>query len=90
MNTETAMKRRDQRLRKRLLQVLDAAKIRPEAGWASGRFLYDVVDPYLRLFRRFIPQLNMGGLGLDLSPIFAILVLYAIYAVVQRLIELAH
>jgi len=29
MNTETAMKRRDQRLRKRLLQVLDAAKIRP-------------------------------------------------------------
>jgi YggT family protein len=54
------------------------------------RFLYDIVDPYLRLFRRFIPQLNMGGLGLDLSPIFAILVLYAIYAVVQRLIELAH
>jgi YggT family protein len=54
------------------------------------RFLYDVVNPYLRLFRRFIPQLNMGGLGLDLSPIFAILVLYAIYAVVQRLIELAH
>jgi len=54
------------------------------------RFLYDVVDPYLRLFRRFIPQLNMGGLGLDLSPIFAILILYAIYAVVQRLIELAH
>ena len=27
------------------------------------RFLYDVVDPYLRLFRRFIPQLNLGGLG---------------------------
>jgi YggT family protein len=53
------------------------------------RFLYDVVDPYLRLFRRFIPQLSFGGLGLDLSPIFAILVLYAIYAVVQRLIGLA-
>src|SRR5215216_2484538 len=53
------------------------------------RFLYDVVDPYLRLFRRFIPQLRLGGLGLDLSPIFAILVLYAIYAVVQRLIGLA-
>jgi YggT family protein len=53
------------------------------------RFLYDVVDPYLRLFRRFIPQLSLGGLGLDLSPIFAILVLYAINAVVQRLIGLA-
>src|ERR671919_1704417 len=53
------------------------------------RFLYDVVDPYLRLFRRFVPQLSLGGLGLDLSPIFAILVLYAVYAVVQRLIGIA-
>jgi uncharacterized protein YggT (Ycf19 family) len=32
----------------------------------------------------------MGGLGLDLSPIFAILVLYAIYFVIVRLLELAH
>jgi YggT family protein len=47
------------------------------------RFLYDVVDPYLRLFRRFIPQLSLGGLGLDLSPIFAILVLTAVYKVVE-------
>jgi len=54
------------------------------------RFLYDVVDPYLRLFRRFIPQLNMGGLGLDLSPIFAILVLYALNRVVQGLLDYLH
>jgi YggT family protein len=39
------------------------------------RFLYDVVDPYLRLFRRLLPQLSVAGLGLDLSPIVAILVL---------------
>jgi YggT family protein len=50
------------------------------------RFLYDVVDPYLRLFRRFLPQLSVGGLGLDLSPIVAIIVLYAVYAIVVRLI----
>jgi YggT family protein len=48
------------------------------------RFLYDVVDPYLRLFRRFIPQLSLGGLGLDLSPIFAIVVLYVLNAVIQE------
>jgi YggT family protein len=47
------------------------------------RFLYDVVDPYLRLFRRFIPQVSLGGLGLDLSPIFAILVLTAVYKVIE-------
>jgi YggT family protein len=54
------------------------------------RFLYDVVDPYLRLFRRFIPQLSLGGLGLDLSPIVAIIVLYAVLRVILRLLEYAH
>ena len=48
------------------------------------RFLYDVVEPYLRIFRRFVPQLSMGGLGLDLSPILAIVVLYVLNAVVQQ------
>jgi YggT family protein len=47
------------------------------------RFLYDVVNPYLRLFRRFIPQLNLGGLGLDLSPIVAIIVLSVAHQLVQ-------
>jgi YggT family protein len=53
------------------------------------RFLYDVVDPYLRLFRRLLPQLSVGGLGLDLSPIVAILVLSVVYQLIQRLIGLA-
>ena len=54
------------------------------------RFFYDVVDPYLRLFRRFIPQLSLGGLGLDLSPIFAIIVLYAVNLLVHGLLESLH
>jgi YggT family protein len=51
------------------------------------RFLYDVVDPYLRLFRRFIPQLNLGGLGLDLSPIVAIITLTIVYRLVDSLLS---
>jgi YggT family protein len=47
------------------------------------RFLYDIVDPYLRLFRRIVPQLSLGGLGLDLSPIFAIIVLTVVHQLVQ-------
>ena len=47
------------------------------------RFLYDVVDPYLCLFRRFIPQLNLGGLGLDLSPIVAIITLTIVYRLID-------
>ena len=54
------------------------------------RFLYDVVDPYFRLFRRFIPQLNVGGLGLDLSPIVAFVVLYAVLQIVLRLLDYLH
>ena len=38
------------------------------------RFLYDVCDPYLRIFRRFIPPLG----PLDLSPMVAIIVLFVL------------
>ena len=46
------------------------------------RFLFDVCDPYLRLFRRFIPPIG----PLDLSPMVAILVLIFINNVVGRVL----
>jgi YggT family protein len=39
------------------------------------RFLSDVADPYLNLFRRIIPPLRIGGGGIDLSPTVAMFVL---------------
>jgi len=45
-------------------------------------FLRDVSEPYLRLFRRFIP---MAG-PLDLTPIVAIFVLYILQRLIVRLI----
>ena len=66
MNTETATRRRDQRLRKRLLQVLDAAKVRPESGWASGRFVYDVVDGALPGGQEFESDDHFAALARDL------------------------
>ncbi|HEU5215474.1 MAG TPA: YggT family protein [Gaiellaceae bacterium] len=38
------------------------------------RFLYDVCEPYLRLFRRLLPSTG----GLDFSPILAFIALGAI------------
>ena len=38
-------------------------------------FIHDVTDPYLNLFRRFLPPLKVGPGALDLSPIVAIFVL---------------
>ncbi len=50
------------------------------------RFLYDVVDPYLRVFRRFVPFARVGGLGIDLSPILAIVVLLVLQRVADQAI----
>ena len=47
------------------------------------QFLYDVCEPYLRLFRRFIPPLG----PLDLSPIVAVFSLYILERVVNMLLE---
>ena len=47
------------------------------------RFLYDVCDPYLRIFRRFLPSFG----GLDLSPTVAVIVLWIISQLVIRLID---
>jgi uncharacterized protein YggT (Ycf19 family) len=45
----------------------------PYSPWLNRiqRFLYDVCEPYLRIFRRFVPQIG----PLDLSPMVAVLVL---------------
>lgn len=48
------------------------------------RFLFDASDPYLRLFRRWMPALG----GIDLSPIVALIVLNAIGYALARV--LAH
>jgi len=40
-------------------------------GTAIGQFLARICEPYLELFRRFIPPLGM----IDISPIVAIIVL---------------
>ena len=66
MNTETANRRRDQRLRRRLLRVMDAAKIRPESGWVSGRFVYDVVDGALPGGQQFDSDDHFAALVRDL------------------------
>ena len=50
------------------------------------RFLYDVCEPYLRLFRRILPTLG----PLDLSPIVGVIVLLVAEQIVVRLLDLLH
>jgi YggT family protein len=57
----------------------------PYARWSDAllTFLRDVCEPYLRLFRRFIPPLGM----FDFSPIIAIFLLYIVRMIVVNLIS---
>jgi YggT family protein len=57
----------------------------PYSRWSSAilGFLRDVCEPYLGIFRRFIPPLG----PIDLSPIVAIVLLQIVGGIIVRLIE---
>jgi YggT family protein len=50
-------------------------------------FVSDVTDPYLNLFRRFLPPVRLGPGALDLSPIVATFVLIIVSRIVANLIR---
>ena len=49
-------------------------------------FVSETTNPYLNLFRRFLPPVGGGGFALDLSPMLGIIVLFVLQAVVVGLI----
>jgi uncharacterized protein YggT (Ycf19 family) len=57
----------------------------PYARWSSAvlGFLRDVCEPYLSIFRRFIPPLG----PIDLSPIIAIFLLQIVGGIIVGLIQ---
>ena len=61
----------------------------PYNRWLAAflKFVTDVTDPYLNLFRRFLPPVRMGPAALDLSPIVATLVLIVVSTIVVGIID---
>jgi uncharacterized protein YggT (Ycf19 family) len=55
----------------------------PYSLWLNRiqRFLYDVCDPYLRLWRRVLPTFG----PLDLSPVIGVAFLYILSNILSRL-----
>lgn len=49
-------------------------------------FVHQTTDPYLNLFRRFLPPIGGGGMQFDLSPIIAIILLFIVQGIVVGLI----
>jgi YggT family protein len=60
----------------------------PYSPWLNRiqRFLYDVSEPYLRLFRRVLP--SMGPL--DLSPLVGIFALIIVGQLLERILDQFH
>jgi YggT family protein len=52
-----------------------------------AEFVSETTDPYLGLFRRLIPPVGAGGMGLDFSPIIGLIVLYIARALIVGAIE---
>ncbi len=48
--------------------------------------LYDATEPYLRLFRRYLPLVRLGNAALDLSPLVGLVVLVIVRTIVVSLI----
>jgi uncharacterized protein YggT (Ycf19 family) len=69
-----------------LLNLLFSFGMRaPYTRWTDAvlGFLRDVAEPYLRLFRRFIPPLG----AFDLSPMIGIIVLYILRTIIVNAIH---
>jgi YggT family protein len=68
-----------------LLNLLFSFGVRvPYSRWSDAflNFLRDVCEPYLRIFRRFIPPIGM----FDFTPMIAIIVLYFVRTIVVNAI----
>jgi YggT family protein len=51
------------------------------------KFVSDVTDPYLNVFRRIMPPVRMGPGALDLSPIVATFVLIIVGQIVVNVVQ---
>src|SRR5437016_10429972 len=60
----------------------------PYSTWLNRiqRFLYDVCDPYLRLWRRILPTFG----PLDLSPVVGVVFLYIMLRVILSIVNRFH
>jgi len=61
----------------------------PYYPWLDAilNFVREVTDPYLNLFRRFMPLLRIGPGALDLSPWIATILLFVVGRIVVNLIH---
>ena len=68
-----------------LLANIFLSWFRPVRGNAITTFIYEMTEPFLRIFRRILPPSRMG---LDFSPILAIFALYVLETLFYRFLAI--
>ena len=66
--------------------VLSWFPVRPGSPvFPIKRVLFAVTEPYLRLFRRLLPTARIGAVGLDLSALVGLVILFIVIQVLARI-----
>jgi len=55
------------------------------AGLIAAEVVYTVTDPPIKLFRRFIPPLRVGGIGIDFGFTLTMLACFVLLSVTRTL-----
>ena len=64
-----------------------ARQWRPVGRSAAGmELVYVATDPPVKLLRRLIPTVRLGGVGFDLSIIVLLIVIFILMSIVSRLL----
>lgn len=65
-------------------QLADVEMLKPIVA-----FIFEVTDPFLNIFRRMIPKMALGGMGVDFSPFIAIITLILLERIVMQVLYTA-
>jgi YggT family protein len=68
--------------------VLSFVPRMPFSLWSKAviDFIHETTDPYINIFRRIMRPIGGGPISIDLSPMVAIIVLFALDAIIVRAI----
>lgn len=68
--------------------ILSWVRVRPRNELLAGMIdlVHSLTDPYLDIFRKILPIADMGGVGIDFSPIIAFIVFQVVSGLVLRVL----
>ncbi len=51
-------------------------------------FIFELTEPFLKIFRKIIPSVGLGGAGIDFSPFIAIITLLIVQNIIVQILQM--